>query len=176
MEQIDVGVFDEHAIFAQGVAAVLRDDPAVGNVAVNTDHSDGYSVAVTSIGQFRSRRLTCAVVVCAPERELGATQLGPDASALLAREQVTPDQLCGAIHAAAAGLRIQSSTPTVESLDDRTRSVLRLLADGAGTREISEQLGYSERTIKSSIQQAQHALGARSRAQAVAVALRAALI
>jgi DNA-binding NarL/FixJ family response regulator len=64
----------------------------------------------------------------------------------------------------------------VPDLDTRTVEVLRLIADGAGTREISSELGYSERTIKTVIAEAVRGLGARNRAHAVAEAMRRALI
>jgi DNA-binding CsgD family transcriptional regulator len=54
--------------------------------------------------------------------------------------------------------------------------VLRLLARGADTQEISRSLRYSERTIKTLIQEIERELGARSRAQAVAEGIRLGLI
>lgn len=178
MGQIRVGVFDEHAIFSHGVAAVLADDPAIGIVTIDPSEAPVVDVAVISLRMLRQLDLTCPAVVCVPGRDLaglGAAERG--ASALLERETVTPEQLCGAVHAAAAGLRIEATSAAgVELLDGRTRAILRMLADGAGTREIADRLGYSERTIKAAIHQAQISLGARSRAQAVALALRTSAI
>ena len=54
--------------------------------------------------------------------------------------------------------------------------MLRLLAEGADTLQISRELSYSERTIKSLIQDVERELGARSRAQAVARGIREGLI
>ena len=54
--------------------------------------------------------------------------------------------------------------------------ILRLLAEGADTLDISRQLRYSERTIKGLIQDIERELGARSRAQAVARGIRRGLI
>src|SRR5262245_21904207 len=178
MDTITVGVFDEHAIFSQGIAAVLTDDPAVDRVTLDRAEASSVDVAVTSLRMLRELDLKCPTVVCLPEREiasLGGIERG--ASALLERETVTPEQLCGAVHAAAVGLRIQvTSAAGVDVLDSRTRTILRMLADGDSTREISQRLGYSERTIKGAIRQAQLSLGARSRAQAVALALRTSAI
>jgi DNA-binding NarL/FixJ family response regulator len=178
MGQITVGVFDEHTIFSHGIAAVLADDPAVMAVTIDPLAAPAVDVAVTSLKMLRELDLACPVVVCVPERELAALGgLERGASALLERESVTPEQLCGAVHAAAAGLRIEAASGgAVELLDVRTRAILRMLAEGAGTREISQRLGYSERTIKGAIHQAQISLGARSRAQAVALALRTSAI
>lgn len=177
MHQISVGVFDEHMIFRHGVVAVLAEDPGVGEVAVATETPTSIDVAVMSPRMFRELTPNCPVVICAPRGELAAlTHDESTAAAVLERESVTPDQLRCAVHAAAAGLRIETPPAPVTALDVRSREILRLLADGAGTREISEELGYSERTVKGVIQQAQRVLGARSRAQAVALALRTAVI
>ncbi|MFK8025637.1 MAG: LuxR C-terminal-related transcriptional regulator [Ilumatobacter sp.] len=178
MHSIDVGVFDDNVIFASGVVAVLRDDPRVNGVSLDPDDAGRVDVAVMSAHQITSAAVTCPIVACTSPREPALVE--PETMgvvAILERDELTPDQLCSAIHAAAAGLRIHwDAKPGAGLLDDRSREVLRLLASGAGTREISSQLGYSERTIKGTISEVQRALGARSRAHAVAVALRSALI
>jgi DNA-binding CsgD family transcriptional regulator len=61
-------------------------------------------------------------------------------------------------------------------LTAREKQVLRLVADRCATREVAEQLCYSERTIKSLIQDAVTKLNARWRSQAVAEAVQASLI
>ncbi len=84
-----------------------------------------------------------------------------------------------ATRAAAAGLRIdegRSGRVHPGRLDHRRLEVLRLLADGADTQQISQQLRYAERTIKGLIQDIERELGARSRAQAVARGIREGLI
>jgi len=178
METIAVGVFDDNAIFANGVRAVLRDDPLVRRISLDLADAPGVDVAVTSVALMGHESITCPIVACASAGETsppGARELG--VVAFLDRDSISPDQLCSAVHAAAAGLSIHWETPPgIGVIDDRGRAVLRLLASGAGTREISLELGYSERTIKATIQQLQRTLGARSRAHAVAVAMRSALI
>jgi DNA-binding NarL/FixJ family response regulator len=57
-------------------------------------------------------------------------------------------------------------------LESREVEVLRLLADGFGTREIAELLHYSERTVKNIIRGILTRLSLRNRAHAVAFALR----
>ncbi|TML61617.1 MAG: response regulator transcription factor, partial [Actinobacteria bacterium] len=61
-------------------------------------------------------------------------------------------------------------------LDERRLEVLRLLAAGETTKSISVKLAYSERTIKTVIRDLQNELSARSRAHAVAEAMRQGLI
>ena len=101
--------------------------------------------------------------------------------AVLPRSALTERQLVAAVRAAAAGLCVDIAasgghSPEERPFPERSTEVLRLLAEGAGTREISGSVGYSERTVKSVIQEIQRELGARSRAQAVAQAIRRGVI
>jgi DNA-binding NarL/FixJ family response regulator len=57
-------------------------------------------------------------------------------------------------------------------LDARRIRVLRLLVEGADTRAIAHLLKLSERTVKTLVREIQLALGASTRAQAVAKGFR----
>ncbi len=61
-------------------------------------------------------------------------------------------------------------------LTGRDLDVLRLLADGHSTAVIADDLAYSESTIKNVIHDLVCQLGARNRAHAVALAIRAGAI
>ena len=61
-------------------------------------------------------------------------------------------------------------------LSEREREVLRLLAEGGSYAEIGESLFLSADTVRAHAQRAMLKLGARTRTQAVAVALREAVI
>jgi DNA-binding CsgD family transcriptional regulator len=61
-------------------------------------------------------------------------------------------------------------------LTDREIEVLRLLADGMDTGEVSRQLFYSERTVKNIIHNVTSRLDLRNRTHAVAYAIRQGLI
>lgn len=63
-----------------------------------------------------------------------------------------------------------------DGLTDREREVLRLLADGLATSEISQQLSYSERTIKNVIHEVTTRLNLRNRSHAVAYAVKAGIV
>jgi DNA-binding NarL/FixJ family response regulator len=54
--------------------------------------------------------------------------------------------------------------------------VLRLFADGKLTREVADDMAYSERTVKTLLHDAVTKLGATSRSQAIAYAVRDGLI
>ncbi|MBS2964022.1 response regulator transcription factor [Actinocrinis puniceicyclus] len=112
---------------------------------------------------------------------------------VLRRPEATADRLVAAVRAAAAGhgdlppellrqlldhlagLNRQVLGPhgySFTGLTERERTVLQLLADGLSTREVALRLSYSERTIKTVIQDLTLRLQLRNRTQAVAYALR----
>jgi DNA-binding NarL/FixJ family response regulator len=112
---------------------------------------------------------------------------------VLRRYEATADRLVVAVRAAAAGngdlppellrqlldhlagLNRQVLSPrgySFTGLTERERTVLQLLADGWSTREVAVRLSYSERTIKTVIQDLTLRLQLRNRTQAVAYALR----
>ena len=68
-------------------------------------------------------------------------------------------------------------TPPVRNvLTPREREVVRLVALGAGTRQVAKDLYLSPETIRSHVRNAMHKTGARTRAQLVAIALADGLI
>jgi DNA-binding CsgD family transcriptional regulator len=66
--------------------------------------------------------------------------------------------------------------PVSGGLSDRERAVLSLFADGLGNAEISRRLTLSTETVRTYAQRAMGKLGATTKAQAVAVALRSGVI
>jgi DNA-binding NarL/FixJ family response regulator len=80
----------------------------------------------------------------------------------------------GAASTAVAAPR--GSRDGVSWLTAREQQVLSLIAEGHPTREVAEQLCYSERTVKNVLHDIVTKLGARSRSQAVAHAVRDGLI
>ncbi|MFN2608112.1 MAG: LuxR C-terminal-related transcriptional regulator [Acidimicrobiales bacterium] len=183
MKPIAVGLFDEQEIFRRGAVACVADDPVLdvvsdGPTPPRADALAGIDldVAVVSPAVARAGTFGCPMVVCGATDTIRTIGTVPGVSAVFLRTELRPAQLVSAIRAAAVGLQIQSLGPSAHALDLRSRRVLELLAEGAATREISDTLGYSERTIKSVIGDLERSLGARSRAHAVALALREHLI
>ena len=122
-------------------------------------------VIVTSSGMALGQEQLAAPSVVCYSYDAEAIRLAArtDVLAVLPRRTLTPEQLVAAVHAAAAGLRVNGDITAHEVMSDRSRDVLRLLAHGADTREISSKLGYSERTIKAAIADVQTMLGTRNR-------------
>jgi DNA-binding NarL/FixJ family response regulator len=170
---IKVAVVDENEIFRRGLSVCLSEDPSIELVGVREA-----DVAVVSPLAAGRRRYRCPLVMCGD----GARndQVGDNVVlGTLVRASVRPEQLVATVHAAAAGLEVRADRRCAAGnppLDSRCLAVLAMLADGAGTYEISESLHYSERTIKALISEIQRALDARTRAHAVAAGIRLGVI
>lgn len=179
---ICVAIHDEHEIFRRGLRASLESDAGLKVAAVDgpADPHDSVDVAIVSSQVARDHPLPCPLVLCVgddgPPRRLSA---GNVAAGVLHRSTVTSQQLHAAVRAAAAGLRINAEAfehVDAGDLGPRAVRVLELLADGHSTREIAGDLSYSERTIKKHIHDLERHLGARSRAEIVARAIRQGII
>jgi DNA-binding CsgD family transcriptional regulator len=181
---VRVAIVDENDIFRRGLVACIEADPALEVVFEgSTGPVTGYpDTAIGSVTFTRNESIQCPVLVCTDDP--GTVEHRPSSNrivAVLPRGTLTERQLVAAVRAAAAGLCVDVASdsghsPEERPFPERCTEVLRLLAEGAGTREISESVGYSERTVKSVIQEIQRKLGARSRAQAVAHAIRRGVI
>jgi DNA-binding CsgD family transcriptional regulator len=168
---IQVGIVDEHEMFALGLRTCLAGNPLV---KVGRP-GDGMNVAIVSPAVAAEQSFSCPLVVCGD----APTRLAPGniVLAVLPRTTLTAEQLLASVHAAAAGLRVAPPDEAPSGrLYGRGLEVLQLLAAGADTKEIADRLGYSDRTIKTVIRDIQLALGARNRVQAVAEGIRQGLI
>jgi DNA-binding NarL/FixJ family response regulator len=137
------------------------------------------------------------VIACSSEWEEEAVigAVGAGAVGYLRKDTLTQDVLQAAIQAAEGGAAIVSpdllwallrsnpvevdgALPRIAGgrLTDREQSVLALIAEGHPTREVAEQLCYSERTVKNVLHDIVTKLNVRSRSQAVAHAVRDGLI
>jgi DNA-binding NarL/FixJ family response regulator len=114
----------------------------------------------------------------------------------LRKDTLTQDLLQAAIHAAEGGAAVvapdalaamlrgapaepdNGASPRFAEprLSEREQRVLALIAEGHPTREVAQQLCYSERTVKNVLHDVVTKLNARSRSQAVAHAVRDGLI
>ena len=135
------------------------------------------------------------VLVCTAEPSddavLAALQAG--AVGFLRKDTLTPDALAAAVQAAASGTGVvapellgsllkgvspdgANGSPPLARLTEREQQVLALIAQGHLTREVAQELCYSERTVKNVLHDVVTKLNARSRSQAVAHAVREGLI
>jgi DNA-binding NarL/FixJ family response regulator len=136
------------------------------------------------------------VIVCTSECDQGAVMTGLQAGAVgfLRKETLTTEGLSAAVTAAANGTGVvtpdllgnlmrtvsangsEHAKPPNARLTDREQQVLALIAKGHPTREVAQELCYSERTVKNVLHDVVTKLNARSRSQAVAHAVREGLI
>jgi DNA-binding NarL/FixJ family response regulator len=205
-ERVPVFVAACDPLSRDGVASQLRGhavelvdersiDPGVVAVVVVDEMDDQ---AASDVRVLRRRGAEHVVVVATRLDDVGllaAAEAG--ASGVLRRSQVTPQSLLACIRAAAAGdgslppdllgrllgqvgrLQRQVLAPrglTFSGLTDREVKVLRLLAEGLDTADVSHQLFLSERTVKNVVHEVTSRLNLRNRTHAVAYALRQGLI
>jgi DNA-binding CsgD family transcriptional regulator len=176
LQSILVGVFEDNEIYRRGLLSCLDEDQLISVVPANGngDVPSSIQVAVVSDELARTARLGVPMIVCHGPNTSGLREID-DVYSLLPRRSLTPDQLVSAVRAAASRLKtFPPEAPAAISV--RSRDVLRLMAEGASTREMAEQLGYSQRTIKAAIADALAAMGAHSRAHAAAEAVRRELV
>jgi DNA-binding NarL/FixJ family response regulator len=135
------------------------------------------------------------VLVCTsePSDDAVLTALQAGAVGFLRKDTLTPDALAAAVQAAAGGTGVVApdllgnlvrgvsadglnGKPALARLTEREQQVLALIAQGHPTREVAQELCYSERTVKNVLHDVVTKLNARSRSQAVAHAVREGLI
>ena len=175
---------------AESVRDAWESPPLFESDLVLVDHvMPGGPDFVGAVGESTGARVIVCSSHCAEDAVLAALQAG--AVGVLRKDTLTTDSLATAVRAAANGTGVVTpellrdlldglaagiDRPVVARLTDREQQVLSLIAEGHPTREVAEQLCYSERTVKNVLHDVVTKLGARSRSQAVAHAVREGLI
>jgi DNA-binding NarL/FixJ family response regulator len=192
-------VVDPHTIYRRGLAACLEGLPEAQSVGQAGSIRDAWADDTLFAGGLDfiaalAQASGAAVVVCSSQcgedAVLAALQSG--AAGVLRKETLTTEALASAVRAAASGTGVVTSEllhelldglapdgyekPPAARLTDREQQVLSLIANGHPTREVAQQLCYSERTVKNVLHDVVTKLNARSRSQAVAHAVREGLI
>ena len=189
MELLRVGVAEEDEIFRRGLIAILLDEDwdclvlatdGVSNGEVS-DSKANLDIAVVCAKVLGQVRLKCPTVCLAdpPLHGVDNCHSSADVKAILPHDHLSADELVASVRAAVVGLQVESpglSRQSEAKLDARGIRVLSLLAEGAETRAIARRLQLSERTVKTLVREIQLALGATTRAQAVAEGVRLGLI
>ena len=70
----------------------------------------------------------------------------------------------------------RADSETTTPLSKREREILQKVADGATTRQVASDLGISPHTVKTHLERIFEKLGAKDRAQAVAIAIRMGIV
>jgi DNA-binding NarL/FixJ family response regulator len=176
---------------AGSVRSAWEDEALFASDIVIVDHAmTGGHDFVAAVAEATGASVVVCSSLCSEEAVLAALQAG--AVGVLRKETLTTDSLASAVRAAADGTGVVTSELLHELLDglapdgyekqpvarltDREQQVLSLIANGHPTREVAQHLCYSERTVKNVLHDVVTKLGARSRSQAVAHAVREGLI
>jgi DNA-binding NarL/FixJ family response regulator len=154
--------------------------------------------AVTMIRRARRHGCRRVVLVCGCPETLDlflAIDLG--VCAILPRDDASPHRLSHSVLSVAAGEaampadllgRLLENVATIQNdvlaprglrvtgMADREVHILRLVADGLDTREIAQELNYSERTVKNVLHDVTSRFQLKNRSHAVAYAVREGLI
>jgi hypothetical protein len=137
-ESVEVVVVDPHNIYRRGLVVSLRED---SDLCVVYEGATAPTVRLGDVALCRADLLPglppdMPAVVIAGGPCQSPLPAAPNVFAVLDRESLDTRHLVAAVRAAAVGLRILALPPTHE-LVSRDVEVLRLLADGAETREIA---------------------------------------
>jgi DNA-binding NarL/FixJ family response regulator len=202
----DVMVVEAHAVFRRGLVSCLEGFEGIGRVEAVPSIAEAWSHPALSSADILlldamldgARDFVASIVPLTQTRVIAlaakdhlerlAMLVDAGAVAALVREDLTPERLDASLRAVAAGATTTVASdrghlPTavaaaakVPELTAREQRVLALVADGLPTREIGQELHYSERTVKKVLGDVVVKLGARSRSQAIARAVRQGII
>ncbi len=197
-----VWIDDAHPIFRRGLAVCLQGSghqvsgESSGFEPVPTNDVDALvfeadgsrlSRAVRHVGGTQVRLI--AMLARADEQSLcDAVEAG--VAAILIRGETDPNSLKSALMAVETGSAMlpadvvprlleraaNGGAHRPRSLAPRELAVLELLASGSDTRDIADDLCYSERTVKNIVHDLLMKMNCRNRAHAVAVATRQGII
>ena len=176
---------------AESVRDAWEDEALFAADLVILDHAmTGGPDFVGAVAEASGAPVVVCSSLCSEDRVLAALQAG--AVGVLRKETLTTESLASAVRAAADGTGVVTSDllrelldgiptdtngkPAAARLTEREQQVLSLIAAGHPTREVAQQLCYSERTVKNVLHDVVTKMGARSRSQAVAHAVREGLI
>ena len=160
------------------------------DIVILDNTMDGGQEFIGAVAESTGAGVIVCTSVCTEDAVLTCIQAG--AVGFLRKDTLTPESLSDAVRAAGSGSGVVApdllgallrsinpdtlDTKSVARLNDREQQVLALIAAGHPTREVAEQLCYSERTVKNVLHDVVTKLNARSRSQAVAYAVREGLI
>ena len=203
-DRIRILAVDDHAMFRQGVAAVIRHQPDMLLVAEA-------STAGEAIQRFREHTPDVTLMdlrlphMSGIDAMIAIRSEFPDARIIILTTFVGDIEIQRALEAGARGYLLKSMPPqellevirqvhegkkrippeiathlaehySDEGLTEREIEVLGQIADGTRNRDIAEKLFISELTVKMHIKHLMQKLGATNRTQAFAIGLRRGII
>jgi DNA-binding NarL/FixJ family response regulator len=203
-ETSSVLIVDDHALFRTGVANIINQEPDLRVVAEASNGAEAVEAyervrpdvmlldlrmpvmeGVEAVRRIRERDPRARVIVLTTydtDDEI-ARALKAGAKAYVLKD-ISADDLVGCIRhvlagktyiAPAAAAKLAEGVTRVQ-LTPRELSTLRLMADGKANKEIANELGISDRTVKTHLGHLFEKLGVASRTEAIKVATRRGLV
>jgi DNA-binding NarL/FixJ family response regulator len=195
---------DDHPLIRQGIASMLEVEPGLELVGEAADALDGIGqyrrllpdIALVDLqmpgvnGIELTRRLraefpqACVVILTTYRGDANARDaLAAGASGYLLKSSLRRE-LVDALHRVAQGKRCLSAEISEEiaqhigeePLTAREQSILAALAQGWENKRIANDLGISSETVKSHLARIFEKIGARTRTEAIHIALRRGLV
>ncbi|WP_187368726.1 helix-turn-helix transcriptional regulator [Baekduia soli] len=179
-----VGCLREASHDVAGSGAGLRPVPDLAGVSLLIFDIEGSGVD-RAVALARGRDLRLVGLFGGPGSDGLRDLQRAGLSAVLGTTALTPSRLLTCIQAVQRlpgppsrprRMLVGTSPPCAARFTPREIDVLRLLADGATTRDIAQRMNYSERTVKHIVHDVLVKLRGRTRAHAVAVAARSGVI
>lgn len=165
----------------EALARIVERQPAVALVDVRMPRLDGLEVARRA--KREAPRTAVLLYTGYGDRAVLTEALDAGVGGFVLKEAPL-DDLLRAVRAVAEGktyvdpvlAALAIGPSTAPQLTPRERDVLRLLADGLSNEEIGKELFISAETVRGHVRKAMEKLGADTRTEAVALALRQRLI
>ncbi|HRV94387.1 MAG TPA: response regulator transcription factor [Anaerolineae bacterium] len=205
---IRVMIVDDHSVVRQGLTMFLTLDEGIEIVGEAENGEEALALArdlqpdvvlmdllmpkmdgITAIKQMRRDQPDVEIIALTSVLEdasvVGAVKAGAVGYLL---KDTKADELCRAIHAAAAGqvqlspeaaarlVREVKLPDTPENLTERETEVLRLIGKGLSNKEIARELSIGEKTVKTHVSAVLNKLGVLSRTQAALHAVKIGLV
>ncbi|MCB0173087.1 MAG: response regulator transcription factor [Anaerolineae bacterium] len=203
-----VMIVDDHSVVRQGLTMFLALDEGIEIVGEAENGEEALALArdlqpdvvlmdllmpkmdgITAIKQMRRDQPDVEIIALTSVLEdasvVGAVKAGAVGYLL---KDTKADELCRAIHAAAAGqvqlspeaaarlVREVKLPDTPENLTERETEVLRLIGKGLSNKEIARELSIGEKTVKTHVSAVLNKLGVLSRTQAALHAVKIGLV
>lgn len=182
-----VSCLDDNGFVVAGQSANLLPEPELAEVDVLMFDLEGVGLR-SALRLARGTGARLVALASEPDEARLFEAVAAGLAGFLVRVELTPEQLLDTLRLVASGngplppdllARLLARLAGEEQggapagrLKRRELEVLRLLAEGATTRDIAGQLCYSERTVKNIVHDALTKMNCRTRTQAVALATR----